>query len=285
MTPGSRTVTVASQTGSVSPVIVDDPLDPRLDEVRHLRSPDRVLRRAGLVVVEGFTIVERLLATGHDLRRLVVTPTMWARLQPTVSGPPHSVVVVAPDTLAAAAGFDVHRGVLAFVDEPPMLTVDQLAVTARTVVVVEGLNDAENLGALMRSAWALGADALLLDPTTLDPFGRRVVRVSMGAALHLPVARAAIWPDDLARLRAEGYTVLALTPATEATALVDVRVPPQQRLAVVLGAEGPGLSQAAQQQVDVAVRIPMRPGVDSLNVAHAGAIALAHFGRAPTITP
>jgi tRNA G18 (ribose-2'-O)-methylase SpoU len=283
MTPGSRTATVASQTGSVPPVIVDDPLDPRLDEVRCLRSPDRVLRRSGLVVVEGFTVVDRLLRSGRPLRRLVVTPAMWERLQPIVGDRSGSVVVVDRATLAVAAGFDVHRGVLAFVDEPPLVTCEHVTATARTIVVVESVNDAENLGALMRSTWALGADALLLDPTTLDPFGRRVVRVSMGAALDLPVARASRWPGALADMRAAGFTVAALTPRHEATALADLNVAHGQRLALLVGAEGPGLSDTALQQVDVAVRIPMRPGVDSLNVAHAGAIVLAHLDRAPTI--
>lgn len=283
MVPDSRTVTIANQTGSVHPVIVDDPHDPRLDEVRCLRSPDRVLRRSGLVVVEGFTIVERLLRRHHPLRRLVVTPPVWERLHPIITDQHQHVVVVERSTLATAAGFDVHRGVLAFVEEPPPVTYEHLARTARTIVVVEGVNDAENLGALMRSAWALGADALLLDPTTLDPFGRRVVRVSMGSALDLPVVRATTWPGTLADLGAHGFAVLALTPRHDASALADLTVPPERRVALLVGAEGPGLSDAALDQVDLAVRISMRPGVDSLNVAHATAIALAHLDRAPTI--
>jgi len=277
--PGLR-----GQTGTVPVVVVPDASDPHLDEVRLLRSPDGVLRRMGLVVVEGVTIVERLLRQQRAVRRLVVTPTLWARLHPVLGDPEITVVLVEREVLAEAAGFDVHRGVLAFVDEPALAALDTLVREARTLVVVEGLNDAENLGALMRSSWALGADALLLDPTTLDPYGRRVVRVSMGAALDLPIARAAPWPEVLTRLRDEGVAIMALTPRAEARPLRSLEIEPGRRVAVLVGAEGPGLSEAALRSATVAVRIPMRTGVDSLNVTHAAAIALAALDRPPTIT-
>lgn len=266
-------------------MIVDDPSHPDLDQVRVLRSPDAVLRRAGLVVVEGITIVDSLLRQGWSFHRLVVTPAMWQRLAPLL--PPDSaiVTVVDPATLSAAAGFDVHRGVLGFLREPAGVPWQELAHRARTITVVEGVNDAENLGALVRSAWALGSDALLLDPTTLDPYGRRVVRVSMGAALHLPLARLDAWPHGLGALRAQGVTVVALTPRADAVPLSAVDLPPHGRVALMVGAEGPGLTDDALRHVDVAVRIPMRSGVDSLNVAHAAAIALAALDRASTITP
>jgi len=272
------------QTGTVPVVVVPDASDPHLDHVRLLRSPDGVLRRLGVVVVEGVTIVERLLRQQRPVRRLVVTPTLWARLQPVLGHAETTVVVVERKVLAEAAGFDVHRGVLAFVDEPAPTALATLLRQSRTLVVVEGMNDAENLGALMRSSWALGADALLLDPTTLDPYGRRVVRVSMGAALDLPIARAEPWPDVLTRLRDEGVAIMALTPRATAIPLRSLDIEPERRVAVLVGAEGPGLSEAALRSASIAVRIPMRPGVDSLNVTHAAAIALATLDRPPTIT-
>ena len=275
---------LGGQTGTVPVVVVPDASDPHLDEVRLLRSPDGVLRRLGVVVVEGVTIVERLLRQQRPVRRLVVTPTLWARLRPLLDDSEVTVVLVEREVLAEAAGFDVHRGVLAFVDEPAPAALATLMREARTLVVVEGLNDAENLGALMRSSWALGADALVLDPTTLDPYGRRVVRVSMGAALDLPIARAESWPDVLTRLRDEGVVIMALTPHAEAVPLRSLEIEPERRVAVLVGAEGPGLSEAALRSANVTVRIPMRPGVDSLNVTHAAAIALAALDRPPTIT-
>jgi len=268
----------------VEPVRIDDPDHASLDAVRALRGPDRHIRSQGLVVVEGFTIVDRLLRHGAHIRQAVVTPSSWDRLGPLLSERDVPTVLVDRTTLAAAAGFDVHRGVLALLDEPAPASWDTVAHTAGTVMVVEALNDAENLGALMRSAWALGVDAVVLDPTTLDPYGRRVVRVSMGAVLDLAIVRAAVWPDALDDLRRRGVHVVGLTPRHDAVALAEWTVAAHERVAVLVGAEGPGLSAAALDRVHTALRIPMRPGVDSLNVAHAGAIVLAALNRAPTIT-
>jgi tRNA G18 (ribose-2'-O)-methylase SpoU len=260
--------------------------DPVLDEVRLLRSPDRMLTHTGTVVVEGFTLVQRWLHSGRALQRLVVTPAQWTRLEAVaMTAGVDSVAVVERGVLAAAAGFDVHRGVLGFVQRPSPPSWSEVLITANTLVVVEGINDAENLGALMRSVWALGADAVVLDPTTLDPYGRRVVRVSMGAALELAVVRAPQWPDALDEIRHAGFAVVGLTPRADAVAWNQWGLPMTQPVAVLVGAEGPGLSAAALDRVDVAVRVPMRVGVDSLNVAHAAAIVLAGLDRCRTIRP
>ncbi len=261
---------------------VDDPL---LDRVRLLRAPDRELRATGVVVLEGFTMVERWLRRGGSLRQLVVTPGQWERLCHLAVAGDWPCAVVDREVLAAAAGFDLHRGVVGFVEEPAPPSWDHVISSAFTLVVVEGVNDAENLGALMRSAWALGADVLVLDAGTLDPYGRRVVRVSMGAALELPVVRAPSWPGGLDELRAAGVRVIGLTPRADTTSWPLVSADRGQRVALMVGAEGPGLSEAALTRVDLAVRIPMRPEVDSLNVAHAAAIALAALDRAPTMNP
>ena len=144
------------------------------------------------------------------------------------------------------------------------------------MIVLEGLSDQENLGAIARSARALGVDGLLLDPTTADPFGRRAVRVSMGELLHLPWARLAPWPDALGALADDGWRVLALPPAVDATSLATVRRGAGERVALVLGAEGSGLTAGAMARAE-RVRIPIARGVDSLNVGHAAAVACWHL--------
>lgn len=268
----------------MEPVYIDDPDHALLDSVRSLRGPDRHLRRRGLVVVEGFTIVDRLLRRNVPLRQAVLTPNTWDRLGALLTERKVPTVLVDRTTLATAAGFDVHRGVLALLDEPAPASWDMVANTARTVIVAEALNDAENLGAIMRSAWALGVDAVVLDPTTLDPYGRRVVRVSMGAVLDLPIVRATVWPNALDDLRQRGMRLVGFTPRDDAVVLANWAVARHERVAILMGAEGSGLSVAAMDRMDTLVRIPMRPGVDSLNVAHTAAIVLATLDRAPTIT-
>jgi tRNA G18 (ribose-2'-O)-methylase SpoU len=189
-------------------------------------------------------------------------------------------VFVAPlDTMRAVAGFDIHRGAVAVAERPPAVAAETLIERARLLAVLEGLNDHENLGAIARSAAALGVDGLLLDPTCADPLYRRSVRVSMGALLTLPFARCPAWPDELRRARAAGFTVVALTPAPEAEPIAEVagRLV-GRRVALLLGAEGPGLSSVALTTADDRARIPMTTDMDSLNVGHAAAIAFDHFG-------
>jgi tRNA G18 (ribose-2'-O)-methylase SpoU len=165
-------------------------------------------------------------------------------------------------------GFDVHRGVLALAERPPERDADDLLRTARRILAIEAVADSANVGSLFRNAAALGADAVVLDPTCCDPLLRRAVRVSVGTALRLPFARLTDWPGGL---RVEGLTVLALTPTGD-TDLDDVATP--ERFALLVGTEGAGLSDAALHAADARVRIPMAAGVDSVNVATAAAIAL-----------
>jgi tRNA G18 (ribose-2'-O)-methylase SpoU len=177
-------------------------------------------------------------------------------------------------------GFRLTRGVLASADRRPPADLDDLLAgpdpaAPRRLAVLEALNDAENLGSIARSALALGIDGLLLDPRCADPFYRRSVRVSMGHILALPFAVLPDWPGDLDRVHAAGYTTLALTPAAEAVDLTSIDPVEHPRTAVLLGAEGPGLTAEAQQAATIRARIPMRDGVDSLGVAAAAAIAFA----------
>jgi tRNA G18 (ribose-2'-O)-methylase SpoU len=201
----------------------------------------------------------------------------------TLVGVRAPVLVRSLDEVAGVAGFDVHRGVLAAADRLPPAGVAEAAGAAELVVVTEGLGDHENLGALFRNAAAFGADAVLLDPTTADPLYRRSVRVSLGHVLRVPWTRLTPWPAGLRGLRDDGLAVLALTPDPGADPIDDVvtqAVPPGP-VALMVGAEGPGLTGAALAAADRRVRIPIAAGVDSLNVATAAAIALHRLAPRP----
>jgi len=257
--------------------VITDPSDPRLDDYRNLRDPaTRVSYEvgAGCFIAEGITVVRRLLQSSLSIRSVLVLPTKRIRVADLLR-PDVACFEVERDVLRAVAGFDLHRGVLACADRPVAPALSTLAASTHTLAVLEGLNDHENLGAIARSARALGVEGLVLDPTAADPWYRRAVRVSMGELLYLPVARATTWPGDLAVLQAGGFVVAALTPATDAIPLSEFAARRPARVALLFGAEGPGLSSAAQAATDVRVRIPIHPDVDSLNVGHAAAIAFA----------
>lgn len=248
--------------------------DPRLDDYRDLkrRSHDEH------VVVESRAVVARLVDASCTVRSLVVTPQLADEFAPLGASTSAAVYVVERDVLATLAGYDVHRGVLAAVDRPAMPSLAEVLGSARRLVVLEGSNDLENIGAVARSARALGVDALVLDPTCADPFARRSVRVSMGELLRIPVVRCTAWPDALDEMTAAGFAVWALSLGADARSLLDViRAPgsPPERIAVLAGAEGPGLTTASLARASHHVRIPMHHGVDSLNLGHALAIAMA----------
>ncbi|GHE12417.1 TrmH family RNA methyltransferase [Klenkia taihuensis] len=258
------------------PETITDPRDPRVADFHDLHAGDRrpgTERGTGPVVVEGVTAVERLLGSGLRVRCVYGVPGRVGALDV-----PAGVPVYEADkwVLSETIGFRLTRGVLASCERPEPPALADLLAGARRIAVLEGLNDHENIGSIGRSAWALGIDALLLDPTCADPYYRRSVRVSMGHLLTTPLRVLTDWPGDLARVRAAGFTTVALTPGAE----VDLRdVDPVQhpRTALLLGAEGPGLTDAAMAAVDVRARIPMRPGVDSLGVAAAAAVAFAQL--------
>ncbi len=174
--------------------------------------------------------------------------------------------------MSSVAGVNLHRGAVASASRLPSTPLESVIHTARRIVMLEGINDHENLGAIARTARGLGVDALLLDPTCADPFYRRSVRVSMGELLHLPIVRCAVWATAVDEVAAAGFEIWALTPSPNAIDIFEMTTP--QRWAVVVGAEGQGLSAATLTRC-TNVRIPMRNGVDSLNVGHAVAIALA----------
>jgi tRNA G18 (ribose-2'-O)-methylase SpoU len=269
---------------SIEPVLIANPHDPRLDDYRHLK--DAELRRqvetdapAGVFMAEGHLVVERLVASGRPVRSILMTPARWPELASLVEPLAVPCYLVERSTLEAVCGFDVHRGVLACGVRWPMPSLAELVDGARLVVALDGLTDHENVGAIFRSASALGADAVLLSPKCCDPLYRRSVRVSMGEVLQLPWRQAQRWPAELSELRQLGFVVMALTPSGTAVPLREVRFDGRP-VALVLGSEGWGLADSVFEASDLLVRIPQRQGVDSLNVAAAAAIALYQLGLA-----
>jgi tRNA G18 (ribose-2'-O)-methylase SpoU len=260
-------------------MVLDDPLDPRVREYAHLRAATLRLRaegpegaREGVFIAEGELVIERALQLGYRMRSLLLLEGRLERFQRLA---PRDVPVYAASNglMRSITGFSVHRGVLASFDRKPLPGVAEVVRGAHRVVVLEDVNNHTNVGAVVRSASALGIDALLLDPGSCDPLYRRSLRISMGEALSLPQARTDPLPAGLAPLRAADFALVALTPGAGAVDIAEVAAAAHERLALLLGAEGAGLSPAVLAEADIRVRIPLTAGVDSLNVAAAAAIA------------
>jgi tRNA G18 (ribose-2'-O)-methylase SpoU len=262
---------------------VSDPDDPRLNDFRALTDADVRPDRRGIVIAEGQSVVQRLLGSPYPVRAVIGVQHRIHALEADLAGHDVPAYVVSKWALSDVVGFRVTRGVLASARRPPAPSMDDVLARARRVAVLEGLNDFENLGALFRNAAAFGVEAVLLDARCADPLYRRSVRVSMGHVLRVPFAVLPPGPHDggaptaLRRLSERGFTTIALTPGGDA----DLRaLRPDGSWAVVLGAEGPGLTQAAMHASSVRARIPMASGVDSLNVATAAAVAFSHLTAA-----
>jgi tRNA G18 (ribose-2'-O)-methylase SpoU len=252
------------------PFTITEPDDSRVADFVGLRDRPEA---EGFFIAETELVVTRLLTSSFRPRSFLFTPKGHAKMGHLVDGLALPVYVAERALMERIVGFDLHRGVLAAVERRPALALADVLATARRLLVIEGSNDLENLGTVIRSARGLGVDALLLDPTCADPFVRRSVRVSMGEIFHLPIVRAVTWPDPIDVLHECGFETWALTPAPTATDLFAMHVP--ERLALFAGAEGPGLTDATRSRTRREVRIPMHHGVDSLNLGHAIAIALA----------
>jgi len=256
---------------------VTDSDDPRLDDFRDLNSIDRrpdLPTGKGLVIAEGVLVVQRMLASRFNPHALLGTERRLDELKDDLAGTAAPFYRASADVMARAIGFHLNRGVLAAARRVPESGVAELVDGARTVAVLEGVNDHENLGSIFRNAAGLGVDAVVFGSGCADPLYRRAVRVSMGHALLVPFARTTNWPGDLVLLQESGFRLLAMTPLAEALALPEAMTAARdQRVAVLVGAEGPGLSTAAMRMSDVRVRIPMSRGTDSLNVATAAALA------------
>jgi tRNA G18 (ribose-2'-O)-methylase SpoU len=256
-------------------VAVDEIGDERVAEYRNLTDAE-LLRgqagRSGSFIVEGAFAIRELLASRYPVRSLLLSEGKLEALHADLAGVDAPVFVASRQTMAGIAGFDVHRGALASASRLPMAPMQSVVAGARLLAVLEDLNDLENLGALFRNAAAFGIDGVLLSPQCADPLYRRCVRVSVGQVLHVPWTRVASWPGALDTLRAGGFEVVALTPDRSALPLSSLPAGGARR-ALLLGAEGSGLSPEALAGSDRRVRIPMAPAVDSLNVATAAAVA------------
>ena len=257
-----------------SPVRVGDAGDPRLAD--YVRLTDVSLRKSleaahGLFIAEGELVIRRAIAAGYPVRSLPVTSDRLEALADLAGFCAGPVYVVPPETAQQLTGYRVHRGALASMRRLPLRPVDEVIRGARRVVVLEDIVDHTNVGAIFRCVAGLGLDAVVLAPRCADPLYRRSVRVSMGAVFAVPYARLEDWREGLGLLRAAGFRLLALTPAAEAVPIGGALA--GGRVALLLGAEGDGLSARWRDQADLSVRIPMSGGIDSLNVASAAAIA------------
>ena len=256
-------------------VEITDPDDERLADYRDLR--DVTLRRHleaehGLFLAEGAKVVRRAVEAGHRPRSLLMAPRWLDGLADVLDTTDAPCFVMSEALAEEVTGFHVHRGALASLERRPLAPVADVLADARSVLVLEDIVDHTNVGAIMRSGAALGFDAVLLAPRCADPLYRRSIKVGMGAVFTMPWTRLPDWADALPSLSAAGFTTVALTlapdsrPIEEAVAGVD-------KVALVLGSEGHGLSLRWEQAADRRATIPMRAGIDSLNVAAATAVA------------
>ncbi|MET7640517.1 RNA methyltransferase [Streptomyces sp. NPDC005438] len=259
-----------------TPLTLTDPRDPRLRDYTQLT--DVALRRIrepaeGLFVAEGEKVIRRALAAGYRMRSLLLTEKWLPVMADTVEESGAPVYLVSPELAETVTGYHVHRGALAAMCREPLPEVSQLVEGAHRVAVFEDIVDHTNLGAAFRSAAALGVDAVLVTPRCADPLYRRAVKVSMGTVFQVPWTRITPWPEGLTALRQQGFLTAALCLRPEAITLDELAARRPERLALLFGTEGDGLTHRALDAADTWVRIPMGGGVDSLNIASASAVA------------
>jgi len=252
-----------------------DEHDARIAPYRNVGDP-AALERDGLFVAEGRLVVERLLEDAwFEVHSVAVTPAALEALGNALGRQPAlNVYVCEPAVLRAITGFHFHRGCLALAYRTPRTISPPDLLAAPRVLALEGVADPDNVGGLFRTALAFGVDAVLLDRDTADPLYRKAIRTSMAATLRVPFARVDPWLEGLAAIRAGGCELVALTPRPDAVELADYAPRAADRLVVLAGAEGSGLSEATLAAADVRVRIPVDPRADSLNVVTAVGIAL-----------
>lgn len=258
--------------------------DPRVVPYRDVRDGD-LLRDRGLFIAEGRLVVRRVIDDGrYRVQSVLVNDAALTDLSSTFDAAARDVpiFVCATEDFLGIAGYDVHRGCLALVERPPATPVDDVLASAATIVVLEGVSNADNVGGVFRNAAAFGARGVLLSPTCCDPLYRKAIRTSMGAALRVPFARAGNedWPAVLTRVRSAGLMIAALTPREPSETLEAFAARPRaSKLALIVGTEGAGLTPAVEAAADYRVRIPIGPDVDSLNLAVTVGIALYALRR------
>jgi len=256
------------------PVIEIDTLDdPRLVDFAHRTDVALKKTGGGIYIAESALVLGRALRAGHSVRSVLA-------LGGTVD---EAVALVGPDVpvfsgpgelLAELTGYILHRGLIASMDRPPLPPPESLLASARRVVILENVADPTNVGAIFRSVAAIGADAVLVTPRCSDPFYRRAIRVSMGTVLQVPWTRVGDWTSTRELLAASGLHIAALALTDDAASLREFAASAPPRVALVLGAEGDGLTPEALAAADTVVRIPMAHGIDSLNVAATAAVAM-----------
>jgi tRNA G18 (ribose-2'-O)-methylase SpoU len=269
---------LTDRTDPVNIIPIHDLERPELAD--YARLTDVVLRRlsepaGGLYIAESTKVITRALAAGHRPRSVLLQEKWLADIAPLFASFPDVPVFVAGSELVEQlTGFNLHRGALAAMHRPTLAPVAEVIRDARRIVVLEDIADHTNVGAIFRAVAGIGADAVLISPRCADPLYRRSVRVSMGTVLQVPWTRLPEWNEATPLLHDAGFTIAALALSDDAVTLDDFAANAPERIALVLGAEGDGLSRAALSHADTVVTIPMRHGVDSLNVAAASAVAL-----------
>ncbi|MGW7578197.1 TrmH family RNA methyltransferase [Streptomyces sp. NPDC054765] len=290
-------------------ITVDDPDDPRLADYTGLTDVELRRRREpaeGLFIAEGEKVIRRARQAGYEMRSMLLSAKWVDVMRDVIDEVPAPVYAVSPDLAERVTGYHVHRGALASMQRKPLPDVTELLAGARRIVAMEAVNDHTgigakvplglqkgaaqrvaifedivdhaNLGAAFRNAAALGVDAVFLTPRCADPLYRRAVKVSMGAVFHVPWTRLTAWPDDVELFRRHGFVTAALCLGEKSITIGELAARRYEKLALMLGTEGDGLSIDALRAADEWVRIPMAAGVDSLNVAAASAVAFYATG-------
>ncbi|TCJ00046.1 RNA methyltransferase [Aeromicrobium sp. IC_218] len=255
-------------------VTLDDPTDPRLRDYTDLR--DVHLRKLleserGIFLAEGEKVVRRALESGHEARSFLMSPRWLEPLADLLEASDATCFVLPDKAIEQLTGFHVHRGALAALARQPLPSPEEVLRDARRVVVLEDLADHTNVGAAFRNVAAFGFDAVLLSPRCADPLYRRAVKVAMGTVFWLPYARIDDWYEAPDMLRDAGFTSYAMTLADDAVPLDEA--PQAERMALVFGSEGHGLTHRWESGADHRVTIPMAPQIDSLNIAASVAVA------------
>ncbi len=277
---------------------IEDGCDLRLADYAGVREP-ALLRDRGLLIAEGRFVVRRLFETGHSgesgrivVRSLLLNDAALSGLGDLLDDPEKidasiEIYVGSPDVITAATGFNMHHGCLALAERPAEMTMETVLSTGTFVAALERVVDADNVGSVFRSAEAFGVDVVLVSPGCCDPFYRKAIRTSSGAALVVPCAAATPWPGVLDQLKAKGFVIVATTLDREAVDVGEfIRTPAATgRVAVLFGTEGQGLTAEAIARADIRVRIPMSGALDSLNIATAAGITLHRLHEVRAMNP
>jgi tRNA G18 (ribose-2'-O)-methylase SpoU len=253
--------------------------DPQLAPYRDLNQRN-LTRQSGLFIAEGEKVVERLIDSDFEVASTLAEPTFAGKIEHRLAGDV-PIYVAARSLLQQTIGFHFHRGIVACGRRRPALplehVIQKLTHPRPTIVVCPDVQDPTNLGSIIRSAAAFGCTAVLLGSKCADPFSRRVLRVSMGAALQLPIIESPSLEADLRRLAPVQFELIAAVTDVSAEPLATAAR--RERLALILGSEGHGLSAEWLALAHRRITIPMQLGIDSLNVAVAAAVLLYHFTR------